>query len=97
MLVCINNVDQFDTYTWQDVLNLGTWQEVLPYTWYEIYVKSNNILMESPTPEVDLSVDKRCTASFTILRHRRTQTFQKGPGSRNLFGHWLQSIWWIYR
>ena len=40
MLVRINNVDQFDTYTWQDVLNLGTWQEVLSYTWYEIYVKS---------------------------------------------------------
>ena len=67
MLVTINGVNQFDTFTWQDVLDLGTWQDVLPYTWYEIYVKSNNILMESPTPEVDLSVNKRCTASFTIL------------------------------
>ncbi|MFA5409929.1 MAG: hypothetical protein WC343_14240 [Bacilli bacterium] len=51
MLVIINGVNQFDTFTWQDVLDLGTWQEVLSYTWYEIYVKSNNILMESPTPE----------------------------------------------
>ena len=78
MLVRINNVDQFDTYTWQDVLNLGTWQEVLPYTWYEIYVKNNNILMESPTPEVDLSVDKRCTASFTILDIGALKHFKKG-------------------
>ena len=67
MLVTINGVNQFDTYTWQDVLNLGTWQEVLPYTWYELFVESNDILMESPTPEVNLSVNKRCTASFTIL------------------------------
>lgn len=51
MLVTINGVNQFDTFTWQDVLDLGTWRDVLPYTWYEIYVKSNNILMESPTPE----------------------------------------------
>ena len=64
MLVTINGVNQFDTYTWQDVLNLGTWQEVLPYTWYELFVESNDILMESPTPEVNLSVNKRCTASF---------------------------------
>ena len=78
MLVTINGVNQFSTYTWQDVLNLGTWQEVLPYTWYDIYVESNNILMESPTPEVDLSVDKRCTASFTILDIGATKHFKKG-------------------
>jgi hypothetical protein len=37
MLVTINGVNQFSTYTWQDVLNLGTWQEDLPYIWYDIY------------------------------------------------------------
>ena len=78
MLVTINGVNQFSTYTWQDVLNLGTWQEVLPYTWYDIYVESNNILMESPTPEVNLSVDKRCTASFTILDIGALKHFKKG-------------------
>ena len=81
---------------WQDVLNLGTWQEVLPYTWYDIYVESNNILMESPTPEVDLSVDKRCTASFTILDIGALKHFKKGQEVEIYSDHWLQSIWRIY-
>jgi hypothetical protein len=34
--------------------------------------------MESPTPEVDLSVDKRCTASFTILDIGAHKHFKKG-------------------
>jgi len=78
MLAIINGVNQFSAYTWQDVLDLGTWQEVLPYTWYDIYVKSNNILMDSPTPEVALSVDKRSTASFTILDIGALKHFIKG-------------------
>lgn len=98
MLVTINGVNQFDTYTWQDVLNLGTWQDVLPYTWYELYVEENNILMESPTPEVDLSVDKRCTASFTILDIGATKHFKKGqeveiysPNGYKVFGGYIDS------
>lgn len=98
MLVTINGVNQFETHTWQETLDIGTWGAVLPYTWYDLYVEENGILMESPTPEVVHSVSKRSTANFTILDIGALKHFKKGQeveiyanAGYKVFGGYIES------
>jgi len=78
MLVVINGVRQFETYPWSDVLAKGTWNDLLSYTWYDVYVEENGTLMINPQPKVNHTVDKRSTAVFTLLDIGATQHFKKG-------------------
>ena len=77
MLVIISGDRQFETYKWQDILS-GTWGDIKNNTWYSHYLLSNNTLMLSPTPEVTHRVDKRSTASFTLLDIGAINHFKKG-------------------
>ncbi len=77
MLVIISGDRQFETYKWQDIL-ADTWGDIKNNTWYSHYLLSNNTLMLSPTPEVTHRVDKRSTASFTLLDIGATDHFKKG-------------------
>lgn len=98
MLVTIDDVKMFTTHTWGEV-SASTWGAMLTTTWGATLLDTNEIILHTPTPKISHSVDKRSTASFSILDPLGSYHFDKGEeveiwdeDGGKIFGGYIDSV-----